>query len=177
MEEIHTTTHRTAYFIMGPESSGTRMLTKAFCNLGIYGDSGHSQRMDNLNFSQTPASLVIRRSIPHGGGWPQIAGIVNKLSQAGYQSITPILILRNMGVVARSQVQRGHVKSESEARVNITRAVNLVYTELASVGKLPTVVVYEAFVNHITVRKAFFQSLGLREPVMEYYDANVKYML
>jgi hypothetical protein len=166
---------KTAYFVLGPESSGTRMLTKAFCTLGIYGDFRHKQRMDDLNFAQTPDKIIFRRSLPHGENWPAIADTINLMKQAGYQVIVPILILRDKDATVKSQIRHAHAKAMPEAKANIAFAIDHAYRELAVVGMNPIVVCYETFVKYDLVRKAFFRSLGLPEPTMAFYDANEKY--
>jgi hypothetical protein len=164
-----------AYFVMGPESSGTRMLTKAFCTLGIYGDYKHKQRMDDLDFSKTPDQIVIRRSLPHGEAWPAIADTINVLKQAGYFVTVPVLIVRDKESTIKSQIRHAHAKAAPESKANIAYAVDHAYRELAAVNLSPFVIQYEPFVKYEQVRRAFFKQLGLPEPVMAFYDANEKY--
>jgi hypothetical protein len=166
---------KVAYFVMGPESSGTRMLTKAFCTLGIYGDYKHKQRTDDLDFSKTPDRIVIRRSLPHGLVWPAIADLVNLMRQAGYGVIHPLLILRDKDSTIKSQLRHTHAKNVSEAKANIQFSVDFAVLELGKVGLYPTVVTYEPFVRHEKVREAFFRQLGLPVPIMSFFDANEKY--
>jgi hypothetical protein len=166
---------KTAYFIIGPESSGTRMLTKAFCTLGIYGDHKHKQRLDDLDFSKTPDQIVIRRSLPHGIAWPAIADTINLMKQAGYHVIVPVMILRDKDATVKSQIRHAHTKTGQEAKANIQFAIDFAYRELANVGLSPFIISYEPFVKYDGVRKAFFKQLGLAEPVMVFYDANEKY--
>ena len=164
-----------AYFVIGPESSGTRMLTKAFCTLGIYGDFKHKQRMDDLDFSKTPDRIVIRRSLPHGDAWPAIADLVNLMKQAGYNIIVPLLIVRDKDATIKSQLRHAHAKAVPEARANIQFSIDHTMRELANVGLWPVVVTYEPFVKYDKVREAFFRSLGLPTPIMAFYDGNEKY--
>ncbi len=166
---------KTAFFILGPESSGTRMLTKAFCTLGIYGDYKHKQRMDDLDFSKTPDKIVIRRSLPHGDAWPAIADTIALMRQAGYQVVIPILIVRDKEATVKSQIRHAHTKAAPESKANIAFAIDFAYRELSQAGLDPHVICYEPFVKYEGVRKAFFRSLGLPEPVMAFYDANEKY--
>jgi len=166
---------KTAFFVVGPESSGTRMLTKAFCALGIYGDFRHKQRMDDLNFSITPEKIVLRRSLPHGDSWPPLADIVSEMRQAGYLAIIPLLIVRDKDATVKSQISHAHAKEDAEAKANIQYAIDYAYQEFASIGLTPLVICYEPFVKHQSVRKAFFRQLGLTEPIMNFYDGNEKY--
>jgi hypothetical protein len=164
-----------AYFILGPESSGTRMITKAFCSLGIYGDHKHRQRMDDLNFAKTPASIVLRRSLPHGELWPAIADTITLMKRGGYQHVVPILIIRDKDATVKSQLRHVHEKDEEVSRNNVAYSIDHTYRDLAKIGLLPTIICYEPFVKYEHVRKLFFDSLGLPNPVMDFYDANEQY--
>lgn len=166
---------KTAYFIVGPESSGTRMITKAFCSIGIHGDYKHKQRMDNLDFSETPKQIVLRRSLPHGDAWPAIADTITLMKQAGYKNIVPILILRDKDATVQSQIRHVHEKKDDNSRLNISFSIEHTYKELSKVGLVPTVICYEPFVKYEEVRKCFFNSLGLTNPVMDFYNANEQY--
>lgn len=165
---------KTAYFVMGPESSGTRMLTQAFISLGIYGDGGHNQRLDK-GFTDAPDRIVFRRSLPHGKTWTRIHNFINRMKRAGYQSIVPILIVRDKETTALSQIKNKHVKSVEQSYTHIARAIDHIYHELALVSLTPHVIHYEPFVNRANVRRHFFNSLELPNPVMNFYDANSKY--
>ncbi len=166
---------KTAYFVMGPESSGTRMLTKSLCAVGIYGDFKHKQRMDDLDFSKTPDKIVIRRSLPHGDAWPAIADLINLMKQAEYRIIIPILILRDKDATVKSQLRHAHAKTVPESKANIQFSIDHMMRQLAEVGLWPIVVPYEPFVKYEKVREAFFRHLGLPIPIMAFYDANEKY--
>lgn len=163
---------KVAYFVMGPESSGTRMLTEAFIKSGCYGDSTIDQRMDDMNFSES--LIVFRRSLPHGGIWPNISYIVDTMKQAGYR-IHPIMILRDKSYTIKSQVKNQHVANEIEAADNIRFAVEYAYRNLAALGLNPAVVLYEIFVKYPEVREMLFRSLGLMPPLMEFHDGNLQY--
>jgi hypothetical protein len=163
-----------AYFVMGPESSGTRMMTQAFISVGAYGDGGHWQKLDK-GFIGAPDKIVFRRSLPHGKNWTQIHKFINRMKQAEYQIINPILIVRDKEVTAKSQIKNKHVKTIEQGYENITKAIDHVYRELALVGMTPTVIHYEPFVNRPGVRRHFFRSLGLENPKMDFYNANDKY--
>jgi len=166
---------KTAYFVLGPESSGTKMLTKAFCVLGIYGDFKHRQRMDDLDFSKTPDQIVLRRSLPHGENWPAIADTIGLMKQAGYHNINVILIYRDKDCTVESQMRHSHASTDEEGRAHIEFALDYTHKQLASVNIIPFVVSYEPFVKYETVRKLFFNYYGLPEPLMAFHDANEKY--
>ncbi len=163
-----------AYFILGPESSGTRMITKAFISSGCYGDFKHKQRLDDLNFKATPDKIVFRRSLPHGTKWPAIADTITLMRRSGYQ-VRPILILRDKDATAASQLRHAHERDGEEAKTNIAFSVDYTYKELTKVKMVPLVICYEPFVRYPEVRELFFKRLGLPVPQMEFFDANEKY--
>jgi hypothetical protein len=164
---------RCAFFILGSEGSGTRMLTRAFVTLGAFGDYTHRQRLDNLDFGCARGHIVLRRTIPHDLEMPPIARLVTLMEAAGFERVVPILIVRDKDATARSQVKQHWVYTEDEAKADIAIAIEQAYLELASVGMLPMVVHYEPFVKSADVRRLFFNSFGLPEPAgMEFVDAS-----
>lgn len=166
---------KTAYFILGPESSGTRMVTQAFCLLGMDGDFGHEQRLDDLEFSSAPDKIVFRRSFPHGDGWPDVPDIVGRLRAEGYE-VVPIVIIRDLIANMDSQVRNGHADSHRIAHDSISHAYQCIYTGLQIVGMYPAVVCFEPFTRDASVREAFFESLGLEAPEdMVFLDATARY--
>ena len=168
---------RQAFFVMGPESSGTRMLTRAFVSVGVFGDDGEVQRLDDMQFEGRPERIVFRRSIPHDGEWPPVGDLCREMAAAGFD-VWPVVILRDREITARSQVKAGHSRSVEEARQKVDKAVILIYAELACVESQPVMqVAYESFVAHERVRVDIFASLGLSGPVgMEFYNGNEKYL-
>src|SRR5580658_69529 len=93
-----------AFLVVGPESSGTRMVTGALIKAGAYGQSGHAQEMDNLDFSGRPDLIVLRRSVPHGNVWPDLAQIVRRMNEAGY-AVSSIVTLRDKDFCVQSQLR------------------------------------------------------------------------
>jgi len=165
---------KTAYFVLGPESSGTRMLAQAFVGAGCFGDGGHQQRMDDLDFPGRPDTIVFRQSLPHGDGWPDCTRIIGSMASAGY-AVQPVLIVRDKDHTVRSQRARGHAFFSRRARRRIADALDFAYRQLARVGQTPLVVLYEPFVRHEAVRRAFFEQLCLEYPTMEFFDANARH--
>lgn len=164
---------RRAFFVLGPESSGTRMLTKALMECGAYGDSSHEQRLDTLDFDEAPDLIVFRRSVPHAGIWPPIRGLIRKMEKAGYD-VTPIVIVRNPHYTALSQVRVMHSPSYEVARERIQVAGAQIGWDL---GNDPDAlfVQYEQLVEDEDYRAEFFEEIGLEEPDMEFYNGNLKY--
>jgi hypothetical protein len=158
-----------AYLVVGPESSGTRMITKALIECGIPGDAGHTQMVDSF-VGESRNVFVVRRSLPHGGVWPPLLSMKKRFIESGYQ-IIPIVIYRDERITALSQIRNHHARNVREARKKIKTAKNIIKMTFED----PIVVQYETFVGDSRIRKAFFSQLGLEEPDMEFYDGNAKY--
>lgn len=165
---------RRAFFIIGPESSGTRMLTESFVKLGAYGGNGHFQELDTMAFFDKPDFLVFRRSVPHAGDYPPIVDICRLMLGAGYEVI-PVVIDRKNKYLALSQVKRGHADTGQDARRNIFTARLHINDQLKDLGIAPVRVKYVKFVTNAGVRKRFFRRFNLSEPAMSYYNANEAY--
>lgn len=160
-----------AFYVLGPESSGTRMLTKAFISVGVYGDSEHEQSMDNLNFYVTPDTIVYRNSVPHDGYMPPIKFICEQMKLAEYDVVV-IVIDREDRFLELSQAKRFHQPNADYARRNIARARDYISEQLETA---PVLVQYEDFVCDPNYRKSIFAGLGLPEPDMQFYNANEAY--
>jgi len=160
-----------AFFVVGPESSGTRHLTKVLMDGGCFGDDGHVQRMDDLNFQGRPDNIVLRRSIPHARRWPNLLHIIQTMQKAGY-FVTTLAMVRDQYAMARSQVRIGHVPDTDTAWQNIDRA----YGQIAKLPLPMIFVPYEAGILHPQSYNALLERLELAPPEKLYiYDGNEKY--
>jgi hypothetical protein len=99
------------FFVMGPESSGTRLTTKILCESGCFGDFEHYQRLDefvdnNIKLGDITNSnlLVFRRSIPHGNYFPDILKIVDDFSNFEFD-IYIIITVRNCYELCLSKIK------------------------------------------------------------------------
>src|SRR6185437_14276821 len=115
MTEARSESSMKAFLVIGPESSGTRMVTDSLIRAGAYGQPGHSQEMDDFSFTGRPEMIVFRRSVPHGDLWPDITRIVRQMIEAGY-SVSPIVTYRDKDYCVRSQLRVGHQETEVGAR-------------------------------------------------------------
>jgi len=168
---------RRIFFVIGAESSGTRMLTKSFTSVGVFGSAEHRQRLDGLNFNNIPEDIqnaVFRRSVPHAKMWPPLAGLYNLMKASGFDPV-PIVIEREEKYVALSQVAAGHVENLEDAKAQIHFAKQHIDSEMGKLGISPALVNYERFVTDGKARERFFEQYGLREPDIDYYNANEKY--
>ena len=162
-----------AFFVIGAESSGTRVLTRAFISAGCWGNGGHVQRLDaRPKFDVFPDLIVFRRSLPHFHGasrWFDVGEIQENIKNAGYE-LTTVAIMRDPAITALSQTRDNqHADTLKEAEANIekaTRIIGLFADEFIH---------YHTFVTDAWYRKEKFDGFGLPEPDMEFYDGNWKY--
>lgn len=166
--------YRRAVFIAGCESSGTRMMTRYFIAAGFDGEGGHSQKFDNLNFMGREPHIVFRRSIPHGGSWPDIEAIYHSLTHGAYK-IYPIFTWRDPSFMAISQVKAGHTHSKTSALERITRALREADMHYENLGITPRTIIYEDWISRPELRQDVCKWIGVNEPQFEIFDANKKY--
>jgi hypothetical protein len=161
--------NKKAFFVIGAESSGTRVLTQAFIAAGCWGDGGHAQRLDDLNFNDRPPIIVFRRSLPHANKWPKVADLKRRMEGGGYE-VKIVGIERDPNFVMLSQLRnRQHSRTKEEASEKIGRATRLVKAHADEIVKYPYLV------NDPWYRKQFFEKHGLIEPAMHFYNGDAKY--
>jgi len=120
MDEIDVITKR-AYLVLGPESSGTHLMTRMLINCGCLGDWDKRQHWDSAPpTDQTP--IVWRRSYPYAGQWPHLSDLTGPLCCAGY-NVHIVVMSRDWRCMAQSQCLAGHVRGLKQAYKNITTAV------------------------------------------------------
>lgn len=163
-----------SYLVLGPESSGTRMMTEILIAAGCDGDAGHEQRWDTE--SPTSDRIVWRRSAPHGGGWPNIDGMVWELRRLGY-SVFAIVLNRDWTAMAKSQGESWGHTFESAIR-NIRSAYPHIFSDLR-IKNVPYICVsYESLIQRgPQVLSPLFEILGgLDVPEFTVYDGNSKWL-
>ncbi len=135
-----------AYLVLGPESSGTRLMTRLLLAAGCLGDPDHTQRFDTALPPANGQPLVWRRSVPHAHQWPDIGDLVQQLSGAGY--VTQAIVMnRTWWALLPGQVGTGHVTTEQLALDQIRRAYPHIFGQLWGNGISYVVVSYEALVQ------------------------------
>lgn len=112
------------YSIVGPESSGTKIVTSLFVKAGCFGDAPQDeQRLDKVIFGPESlqsigvgpdADIVLRRSIPYGQSWPDLPFINDLFTGFGYQPLW-IILLRDWTFNVLSKIKRNHKKDKDTA--------------------------------------------------------------
>ena len=162
-----------AYLVLGPESSGTRMMTRLLLASGCIGDGDHAQRWDEqLPDGETP--IVWRRSLPHGGEWPSLDLMTHKLRKHGY-AVFAVVMTRDWTAVARSQMEHWNHSWES-ALDNLRTAYPYIFASLLKFQVPYVMVSYESLVQYGPQSlEDLLASIGLTPPdEFELYDATAQ---
>ncbi len=122
-----------AVFVIGPESSGTRLITRLFVEIGFYGDTGHDQELDKLikrtnGFFWPNKDIVFRRSVPHAQKWPDIPSIYTKLYDLGYDTKLVITIREHYPICA-SKYKNNHSKKQN-AESDLCKQIYYIFSSL-----------------------------------------------
>ncbi len=162
-----------AYLVLGPESSGTRMMTRLLLAAGCIGDGGHEQRWDErLPDGETP--IVWRRSLPHGGDWPSIDLMTHRLRERGHR-VHGVVMARDWTAVVRSQREHwGH--TWETALDNLRTAYPYIFASLLKFQVPYVMVSYESLVQHGPQSlNDLLGSIGLTPPAeFELHDATAR---
>ena len=130
------------FIIIGPESSGTRVVTRLFIKAGCFGEGKHLQALDKFikgeiknlkKFSGNADTIVFRRSIPHGVNpvWIKFNQIEKLFTEQGYK-VFWIVTMRDWSSLARSKVRRGHKKNLKEAKESVKKEYSYIASGLVS---------------------------------------------
>jgi hypothetical protein len=170
-----------AVLVMGPESSGTRLATRILVAAGCQGDDGHEQRWDAglpVRIPSMPegAPLVWRRSVPHGGRWPDLVTWIQWVRTRGY-AVQAVVTTRDWRCMVESQVQTGHVRTPGQATNNIERAYDCIFGALGLALAPFVTLSYESLVQRPErVQRWLAETLRLpRVPQVPVCDGNEKY--
>lgn len=162
--------------LIGPTSSGTRMLTRFLIGCGCYGQGEHKQVLDYENPDYMYDKIVWRRSVPH----EMIMGSLLKpisllLEKMGYD-VKIIIIHRNKEVTLKSMLKHNLADNIEHAKIKLRNA-NLAIDKFTSETKFPCrFFSYEKFVTDKAFREkvAFIHGLEYIE-LEKYENMNLRY--
>lgn len=165
-----------ALLVYGPESTGTRLLTRILIAAGCYGDGTHGQRLDTHIPDDEPY-IAWRRSFPHARRWPDIERMANRLREKDYHIITYVT-MRDWYPAAMSQMRRGYASDVKQSLANMQNAYALIFSKLNKLNIPCIVFSYDALVSHPDqYLKKSLSMVGL-EPPKDFEpirDGNIKY--
>jgi len=152
-------------FVLGPQSSATRLWTEILIRSGCQGDFTHKQRLDKgLDGFTADKPIVWRRSYPHFKEiiWPDVREMVKLLP--GYEFQT-VVTTRDWWSMASSQVaNRKGVHSYEDAYDRIKRAFANIKMQLQDLKLEPVTVSYEGLIlNPPQVTSGLSQKLNISE--------------
>lgn len=160
-----------AFIVVGPESSGTKFLTRLFLRAGCEGDPWHEQRLDHHD--PDTDLIVFRRSYPHAGQWPDLPAIVERFKGLGFE-VRLIVIVRSLQFTLASR--RQHAGGDLRGRA--VEAFCKIGEQWEESGTLGVWITYESLVKYPknTVHW-LFDWCGLPIPTgIKIKDGNVKYV-
>jgi hypothetical protein len=170
-----------AILIIGPESSGTRMLTRMFYESGWFGDYDHGQRLDTVirqeesfRILRGADKFVIRRSVPHKKEYPDVEFINNLVADAGFELLW-LIAKRDPMCNAKSKVRQGHQTNLKSAILAVQSELDFIeiseqymtrfkYVDVSGVMKDPYLI--ENYIGSIKLSDKAFEVI---------YDAEKKY--
>jgi len=163
--------------VIGPESSGTRLLTRLLVRMGCIGSGEHEQALDQGLPKADGTPVVWRRSYPHRGEWPDLGAMVKKAKAAKYEPVA-LVIVRDHEATARSQVAAPHVESYGLALANIAEAQGRVLDDVRAAKLDWRLVTYEGLIARPHGTLAWIGDwLGLPPVLGEALtDGNAKYL-
>jgi hypothetical protein len=168
----------TAYLVLGPERSGTRLLTKLLMQAGCTGSNLHKQPLDR-EIPPDAGPLVWRRSFPHGKEWPVVSDLVQALARAGYHDVVALVMVRDWTATADALVRAKRAATTVEAIDYIRRGVDLLALGLHQAAlRRYELVTYEALVLHQReVLAGLLGRLGLAagQVTLQVRDENAKH--
>ena len=140
-----------AFFVIGAEGSGTRMMTRALTLAGVVEDYDKWDFGNQPDFNVDHPLIVVHRSLPHGQAWPDLRKIERSLFAAKYQVI-PVLMIREINATVQSQIKRGYVDTYTDGEKKVRWALS------TAVNQLPNFIFvsYEAFCLSDGFRKWLF---------------------
>jgi len=186
---------KVVYFVLSPESAGNRLLVRSINSAYDFGNGGVESLGEGSyqfhykwfnpglgirgSLEKAPDRVIFSRSIPRGSypkkEWPNLCEICTIMQECGYE-VVPIVSHRELEATAQSQVQHHHVREYNEASLYIHEAYQLIFSSLAKMRLQPIMVKYEELISDAGYRAfIFIDLLGLKEPTLEYFDANDKY--
>jgi len=121
---------RQAVLVLGPESSGTRLVTRIFLAAGYWGDGDHAQRLENGETPPPSRNIVWRKSYPHGENWPNAVELARDLRDKGFE-VHAVVVMRDSYCCTRSQRARGHSNDKLKSRDAYRKAMLQIFKQVS----------------------------------------------
>lgn len=167
--------------VVGPESSGTRLMTRLLIQAGCRGQDEHEQAFDD-ELPEATEPIVWRRSIPHGHFWPNLLSMITVMQTMKYEPKI-VVTTRDWFAMSHSQLEAQHVKSIEEALKRIKMAYRHIFEYLLDmptidyiISSYESLVLQEGAFQNITdflcLRHVPFEELHVFDGNKQYYAGN-----
>lgn len=152
--------YKRAFLVLGPESSGTRLVTEMLIVGGCVGNSGHEQAFDDQPFGDHDV-VVWRRSEPHFLHRESL-DLGAMLERCDGRDVTAVVTTRESIAVASSLVAKGAACDLADGVRRIRDAYTRIFTQLADWGVPFVITTYETFILYpVAAQRALWQLLEL----------------
>lgn len=149
-----------AFLVLGPESSGTRLVAEILIAGGCVGDSGHEQRFDEQSFGELDP-IVWRRSEPHFVERESL-DLGALLRRCEGRDVIAVVTTRDPIAVASSLVAKGAASSVADGVRSTSDAHARILTQIAAWDVRFVTVSYESLVlEPVASQRALWALLGL----------------
>ena len=172
-EAADSLTTKRAFLVLGPESSGTRLVTRCLIAAGCEGSGDHYQTFDS-SLEDAGNLIVWRRSLPYGSHWPDMREMLVSLRQHGYE-VRVLATVRSHYCMVQSQLAAQHACSVSEAERHIAQAMIRIVTFVSQFNLPVRYVTYEEVVHSTEAFSRTLEEWGLRWKT-GIRDGNAKYL-
>jgi len=149
---------RKVFFVLGGESTGTRLTTRLLVDAGCFGDVDHTQRIDEWAYKhvgsleerlQKGQPLVWRRSFPYGEKYPDIMkDLVDpmfRLYGVNHDDDVMFLVtMRNWLCAAKSAVAARHCDTKEEAINRLKFAYVKIFSFFAKIVRYQSLIAFHA---------------------------------
>ena len=170
--------------ICGPESSGNRMhwvyILHQIADCQAENGRVHGESCECGHLGSAEQAVLLDRSYPCGKKWPNLVELVQNYQKKGFNNIQIVVLVRSCPILIESQLRKGQVGSELEARQRISKAYTDIFSSINEL-KLPFVIsTYESIIyKPEKYIPKLLKSLGLsiQNPIGDkIYDANERYL-
>lgn len=174
------TKKKKAFLVIGPPSSGTRLMTRILMTCGCTGDGGHEQRFDNKE--PTDPVIVIRRHHTRERLPPysQHEDWIRSLDDLGYR-VTLIFITRDKFATIKSMLLAPHARNWEEGEKWINLSWKVTFEDIITYHVRFEVISYEAILARpLNFVAALANRYGLNfEPTLleMFLDGNQKHYI
>jgi hypothetical protein len=165
--------------VLGPESSGTRLITKILMLAGCDGQDSHCQEFDG-GLPDPVKPIVWRRSVPHGTEWPDISLMIQKIEKSGYEA-SVVITTRSWIPMIQSQIGNFlDIETGEQAIERIRNAYKFIFGHLRFQDIPFFVSHYESLIHETAIAiNGMLQFLDLnpipKEELNFIYNGNTKY--